>query len=101
MRSIYTLLILQLVSRDREIEELSLSKFIETDMNGKVILVVKFPPLSTDHVIRTFKIMPRSCNAHAYINAGFCARIKRDDIIQIIGKPTIVYGGIRSSLVSH
>ncbi len=88
-----------LVNRNREMKELSLSQFLETDMNGKVLLLIKFIPLSTDHVVKSFKIMPRSCNAHAYINAGFCAKISREDVVQIIGKPTIIYGGIRSSLV--
>ncbi len=91
-----------LVNCDREIKELSLPQFLETDMNRQVLLVIKFFPLSPDHVIRTFKIMPRSCNAHAYINAGFCAKISRQDAaVQIVGKPTFIYGGIRSSLVSN
>jgi hypothetical protein len=69
-------------------------------MNGQIILNVTLPPLSTDYIIKTFKIMPRSCNAHAYINAGFCAKISRQENIRIEGKPTIIFGGIRSSLVS-
>jgi hypothetical protein len=69
-------------------------------MNGQIILNVTLPPLSTDHFIKTFKIMPRSCNAHAYINAGFCAKISRQENICIVGKPTIIFGGIRTSLVS-
>jgi xanthine dehydrogenase/oxidase len=69
-------------------------------MNGQIILNVTLPPLSTNHIIKTFKIMPRSGNAHAYINAGFCAEISRENTIRIVGKPTIIFGGIRSSLVS-
>jgi xanthine dehydrogenase/oxidase len=69
-------------------------------MDGQIVLNVTLPPLSTDHIVKTFKIMPRSCNAHAYINAGLCAKISRQDTIRLVGKPTIIYGGIRSSLVS-
>lgn len=87
------------VSRDKEFEELSLPQFLDTNMRGKLVLNITFPPLSEDYVVRTFKIMPRSCNAHAYINAGFCAKIKRTDTVEIVGKPTIIYGGVRPSLV--
>lgn len=85
---------------DGEILQFGLPQFLETDMKGRFILSVELPPLSKDHIIKTFKIMPRSCNAHAYINAGFCAKILRQDSIRIVGKPTIIFGGIRSSLVS-
>lgn len=85
---------------DAEVSQLSLPQFLEMDMNGRIIVSVEFPSLSTDHIIKTFKIMPRSCNAHAYINAGFCAKVSRQDTVSIVGKPTIIFGGIRSSLVS-
>ena len=44
--------------------------------------------------IRTFKIMPRSSNAHAYVNAGFMAEIDPENNYQIVSKPTVVFGGI-------
>ena len=44
--------------------------------------------------IRTFKVMPRSSNAHAYVNAGFKAEVDVDSNFKIVGKPTIVFGGI-------
>ncbi|XP_046441655.1 indole-3-acetaldehyde oxidase-like isoform X1 [Daphnia pulex] len=88
-----------IISCKRETQQLTLEQFLETDMNGQIILNVTLPPLSTDHIIKTFKIMPRSCNAHAYINAGFCAKISRQENIRIVGKPTIIFGGIRSSLI--
>ena len=65
-------------------------------MQGQIIASIILPPLSTDYVIKTYKIMPRFANAHAYINAGFCAKIQDN---RIIGKPTIIFGGIRPSLV--
>ena len=49
--------------------------------------------------IRTFKIMPRSSNAHAYVNAGFLAEVDQDNNFLIIGKPTLVFGGISSTFI--
>jgi len=47
--------------------------------------------------IRTFKIMPRSSNAHAYVNAGFMAEVDEANNFQLIGKPTLVFGGISAT----
>ena len=47
--------------------------------------------------IRTFKIMPRSSNAHAYVNAGFMAEVDQDNNFLISRKATIVFGGISST----
>ena len=49
---------------------------------------------NTETFIRTFKIMPRSTNAHAYVNAGFMAEVDQDNKFLIYGKPSIVFGGI-------
>ena len=38
--------------------------------------------------------MPRSSNAHAYVNAGFVAHVDPENNFLISGKPTVVYGGI-------
>ena len=84
------------MSRDGEQQQLSLPEFLQEDMKGKVLFNVILPPLSTDYVIKTYKIMPRAANAHAYINAGFRAKIQSNHIVE---KPTIIFGGIRPSLV--
>ena len=47
--------------------------------------------------IRTFKIMPRSTNAHAYVNAGFMAEVDQENNFLVTGKPSIVFGGISST----
>jgi len=65
-------------------------------MKGQIIVSFTLPPLTKDHIIKTYKIMPRSANAHAYINAGFRAKIQGNKIVE---KPTIIFGGIRPSLV--
>ena len=86
-------------SHTGEIQSVSLTQFLKCDMRGKLILSLTLPPLSTDYVVKTYKIMPRSANAHAYINAGFCARFRPEEPTRICGKPTVVFGGIRDSMV--
>ena len=57
-------------------------------------------PASAPHTFfKTFKIMPRSSNAHAYVNAGFSATVDVEKNYGIVGKPTIVYGGLSASLI--
>ena len=89
------------VNREGGIEQVTLTEFLNTEMQGKFILSLMLPALSTDYIIKTYKIMPRAGNAHAYINAGFCARIPARESTRIDGKPTIVFGGIRPSLVCY
>ena len=48
---------------------------------------------------KSYKIMPRSSNAHAYVNAGFKALIDIENNFQVIGKPNLVFGGISSTFV--
>jgi len=86
-------------SHTGEMQSVSLTQFLKCDMRGKLILSLTLPPLSTDYVVKTYKIMPRSANAHAYINAGFCARFRPEEPTRICGKPTVVFGGIRDSMV--
>lgn len=43
--------------------------------------------------------MPRAQNAHAYVNAGFLFRMKVNDGGKVLGKPTIVYGGINPQFI--
>jgi len=87
------------MSHTGEIQQLALTQFLQSDMRGKLILSLSLPALSSDYIVKTYKIMPRSANAHAYINAGFCARVRPDEPGRICGKPTVVFGGIRPSLI--
>ena len=43
--------------------------------------------------------MPRSSNAHAYVNAGFMALVDVENGFTITQKPTVVFGGIREDFV--
>ncbi|KAJ2951443.1 hypothetical protein O0L34_g13596 [Tuta absoluta] len=75
----------------------TLGKFLKTNMSGKVLLNVLLPPLSEFSHIQTFKIMPRSQNAHAVVNAGFKFDFELNS--NILKKATIVYGGISSIFI--
>jgi xanthine dehydrogenase/oxidase len=44
--------------------------------------------------------MPRTQNAHAYVNAGFLFKISKNDGGKVLAKPCIVYGGINPQFVS-
>nr|XP_058949586.1 xanthine dehydrogenase/oxidase-like isoform X1 [Pocillopora verrucosa] len=70
----------------------SLMQFLSLDMTGKVILAVLLPIFTSDYIICTYKVMPRSQNAHAYVNAGFVAKV--DKSTMTLSAVRIVYGGI-------
>ncbi|XP_072940393.1 xanthine dehydrogenase-like [Epargyreus clarus] len=79
------------------VKRISLTQFLKSDMRGMVILNVMLPPLSTCNLVRTYKIMPRSQNAHAIVNAGFLFKLKcNTDVIQ---NASIVFGNISSKFI--
>ena len=118
--------ILEIVDSTGAVEEMSVESFLGADMKRRLIKTIRFPPVrqgrservrvgrmwmkagprqraldSAPHTFfKTFKIMPRSSNAHAYVNAGFLATVDVEKNYGIVGKPSIVYGGISASL-SH
>ncbi|CAH0726812.1 unnamed protein product, partial [Brenthis ino] len=73
---------------------LSMHDFLIEDMTGKVIFYVLLPPLSKEHNVVTFKIMPRTQNAHAIVNAGFNYKLNDDNTVLDC---RIVYGGLSPS----
>ena len=112
--------ILEIVDHNGVVEEKTVADFVKADMNRKVIKKIKFPTFKNktatkdlqklwlssrskaggaEWMIRTFKIMPRSTNAHAYINAGFLTFVDKEDNFKIQGKPTIVFGGVNSTFM--
>ncbi|KAI5646251.1 molybdopterin-binding domain of aldehyde dehydrogenase domain-containing protein [Phthorimaea operculella] len=75
----------------------TLDDFLKTNMSGKVLLNILLPPLSEFSHIKTFKIMPRSQNAHAVVNAGFKFDFEHNS--NVLKKATIVFGGISPSFI--
>jgi len=119
---------LDIVSWDGSTTTISVADFVTFDMHRKFIKRINFPaleksskkknlnnlwlsaPRGSGHqtkkdgsgpewVIRTFKIMPRSSNAHAYVNAGFLALVDKSNNFRIEQKPTVVFGGINSTFI--
>ena len=116
---------LEIITSTGAVEEMSVVDFVTHDMNRKFIKRITFPtakqarqrdtpqrmrvgrmwyspgptvsPRAGKTFIRTFKIMPRSSNAHAYVNAGFLANINVENNFQVVGKPTVIFGGISST----
>ncbi|XP_064073184.1 uncharacterized protein LOC113399628 [Vanessa tameamea] len=78
-------------------DTVTLIDFLKLDMKGKIIVNVMLPPLSQCCFVKTFKIMPRSQNAHAIINAGFLFKFKHDQ--GILEKAKIVYGNVNPKFV--
>lgn len=72
----------------------TMTEFLEMDMNKKLITKVIFPSYDQDITsFSSFKIMPRSQNTPAYVNAAFLLQIEDQKVI----KANICYGGISSS----
>ncbi|XP_075210160.1 xanthine dehydrogenase-like [Lycorma delicatula] len=101
-------LILEMVGAQLMIENptgtsnlVSLLEYImNTDMNKKVITSIVLPPWNNSaYVFRSYKIMPRTQNAHAYVNAGFIFKIDKNDKCKVQEKPRIVFGGINPNFV--
>lgn len=79
--------------------EKSLPEFLDVDMQNCIVFSVTLPPLSKNHFVKTFKIMPRYANTYGYLIAGFCAQISYADMATIVDKPRIVYGGVSPDFV--
>ncbi|GFG40150.1 hypothetical protein Cfor_02488, partial [Coptotermes formosanus] len=58
------------------LEKVNMMDFLNVDMKHKIIHSINLPQLDEDYHLRTFKIMPRAQNAHAYVNAGFLFKMK-------------------------
>ncbi|KAJ8720088.1 hypothetical protein PYW07_012131 [Mythimna separata] len=83
-------------STSKEVK-MKMTEFLKTPMKGKIIKNILLPPLSHCCAVKTYKIMPRSQNAHAVVNAGFLFKFKKDS--NIIEKASIVYGSISATFV--
>jgi len=76
--------------------DLSPKNFISTDMNRKLITKIIIPAYdSKKFVFRSYKIMPRAQNAHAYVNAAFLLEMDSTKVISA----KICYGGINPTFI--
>ncbi|XP_038212491.1 xanthine dehydrogenase/oxidase-like [Zerene cesonia] len=73
---------------------MTLLDFLNYDMRQKIILNIVLPPLPSYCSVKTYKIMPRSQNSHAAVNAGFFFKFQKNS--RILDNITMVFGGISS-----
>ena len=52
-------------------------------------------------VVRSYKIMPRAVNAHAYVNATFSVMVDSGKDFVVTNSPSLVFGGIGTHAVSY
>ena len=72
-------------------------EFLSADMDRKVILFISMPTLPTTAVFMSYKITPRSQNAHAYVNAAMQVRVPGNSNYFVNQAPILVFGGISGS----
>ncbi|XP_059612857.1 uncharacterized protein LOC132259308 [Phlebotomus argentipes] len=90
---------LTIIDASGKTTDLSLVDYLKFDMKKKVILKVTLPALDPSRIfVRTFKIMPRAQNAHAYVNAAFVYEFA-DSSKAKLTKATICFGGINPVFV--
>ncbi|XP_053676315.1 uncharacterized protein LOC128726526 [Anopheles nili] len=69
------------------------AEFVQLDMQKKVLKSISLPALDeTRYKFQSFKVMPRSQNAHAYVNAGFLTKYAEDSVT--VESIKICFGGI-------
>ncbi|CAH0400156.1 unnamed protein product [Chilo suppressalis] len=81
------------IVHQKKVIEMTPDDFLSLDMTGRVITLVKFPPLSKRFQFTSFKIMPRAQNAHAQVNAGFLYEFDVHNENTVLSA-RIVYGGL-------
>ncbi|XP_067671800.1 xanthine dehydrogenase/oxidase-like [Haliotis asinina] len=86
-------------SKDGSVKSQTLTNLARNlDMTGKIITSVELFKQVDKYRFRSYKIMPRSQNAHAYVNAAFRVTIEPSKF-QVLGKPSLVYGGIDKNTI--
>ncbi|XP_071107754.1 xanthine dehydrogenase-like [Haliotis cracherodii] len=81
-------------SKDGSVKSHTLTSLaLNLDMTGKIITSIELFKQLDKYRFRSYKVMPRSQNAHAYVNAAFRVTIEPTKF-QVLGKPSLVYGGI-------
>ncbi|XP_055537407.1 uncharacterized protein LOC129725498 [Wyeomyia smithii] len=71
-------------------------EFVQIDMNKKVIKTVALPALDPSvYFFRSYKIMPRAQNAHAYVNGAFMVKLNSSK--NSVESARICFGGINPS----
>lgn len=81
-----------------KVQCVNLAEFLKLDMTKKVITKIVLPQLDEKRfTLRSFKIMKRAQNTHAFVNCGFLFEFKADR--ETIESVNICYGGISKDFV--
>lgn len=88
---------LNIASIDGTCRTHSLKDYLALDMRQKLIVNVILPKLSPDQFLfRSYKVMPRSQNAHAMINAAFLFEFDKE---MAVTSCRICYGGVTPNFI--
>ncbi|XP_013192259.1 probable aldehyde oxidase gad-3 isoform X2 [Amyelois transitella] len=87
-----------IIADKRNVQEVTLLDFLSLNMTGKVLTLIKIPPYAANHKFVSFKIMPRSQNAHAQVNAAFLYEFDRHNS-DVVLSARIVIGGLSAKFV--
>lgn len=83
---------LSIAEADGKIAQVSIVDFLKTSMHRKIIMKVNLPPLDSDqYKLKTFKIMKRAQNTHAYVNAAFLFEFDKQSTVSSC---ILCFGGI-------
>lgn len=91
-------IIIFLADSDSTFSDHSLTEYLDLNMNKKIIMKITLPQIDHNKFIyKSYKIMPRAQNAHAYVNAGFL--VEFDESKSKIVSAKICFGGINPETV--
>lgn len=77
----------------------SMKDFLKLSMDNKIIFKVNLPQLDDDKFkLKTYKIMKRAQNTHAYVNAGFLFEFSKDKTT--IQSANLCIGGINEHFIN-
>ncbi|XP_065165292.1 uncharacterized protein [Atheta coriaria] len=70
--------------------------YLNHNMYQRLILRIEIPALDANYKFESYKIMPKSQNAHAHVNAAFLFKLTNDNIVE---EANICFGGINPNFV--
>ena len=71
--------------------------FLQTDMTRKILVFASLPSLTDTFRFVSYKVTPRSQNAHAYVNAACLIQV--DASFNVVQEPRLVFGGVAPDFI--
>ena len=66
-----------------------------------MLVSIDIPFASAEVLVRSFRVMPRAENAHAYVNATFSVTVDSSNGFTVTTTPSLVFGGLNTHAVSN